>query len=321
MHWLPKRRPPFMKTLLQTLGEPLLVGLFLSSLFTPATDLALLLSEKHGGGAREVLASRVVWAVASLTMSLTPAVRAISRRFGVRTVAIIGTFIDGCLLVLLPLAPSLKTVFMVHFADSINTSLVGPCRGVFLNSLSRSDSVGTFIGWTHTLQSFKRTVSLLLASLLVSAREPVEGSSEEDRRIAGHAALALTFFYASAGPIIDSFLMWLLTKPASTPKLHPSKDATAASHAPVTTPATATKTPATSTSSTMKNGIAPLSSAPLQSLSEDSVSSPRSSSSTTSSPTGVLPRSVKKAGSSSPRSPLSPTAERIRRRNEAFKTM
>ena len=60
-------------------------------------------------------------AVGSLFLSLTPAVHAVSARFGVRRVAIAGTLLDGALLALLPLAPSLPVLYCVHACDALNS--------------------------------------------------------------------------------------------------------------------------------------------------------------------------------------------------------
>ena len=46
----------------------------------------------------------------------------------------------------LPISRSLFELYVVHSIDALNTSITGPCRSVFLNSLSKSESVGAFIG-------------------------------------------------------------------------------------------------------------------------------------------------------------------------------
>lgn len=90
----------------------------------------------------------------------------VSRRFGVRRVAVIGGSILGSSLALLPLAPSLAWALVVLGLVAFGQGLLGPTFSSLLSEMADVDEQGTVLGVGQSLSAAARALGPLVAGAL-----------------------------------------------------------------------------------------------------------------------------------------------------------
>ena len=166
-----------------SLAHPLVLALIVAGIVSPTKDMAPLMASKFGSGPAEVSATSTVKYLVSLGVTISPMAANVAKTYPVRQVILGGLVVQGILFCIYPLAPTLWAFYALHAVAAVVAAVSDPIEIAYVSSLATKDTLGAFIGVTHSIKGITRFSSTLLGAML-------SGSAVEAPFYIGGAGLA-----------------------------------------------------------------------------------------------------------------------------------